>query len=118
MPIAFGGRKNEYNKEIHYTPEDLFIGSIASCFISTFTKISSNSNFNFRKIKIESEGILKKVNDINQFVKITQNIELTISNKNEINKAKKILEMVEKFCPLANSVKVNIQNNYKINSIE
>ncbi|MHA1339136.1 MAG: OsmC family protein [Promethearchaeota archaeon] len=118
VPVSYNGPKGDNNKEIYYTPEHLFLSGVSGCFINTFSVIANNSNLKFLKIVINTEGKLEKVNGITQMTEIKQNIELTVPNTEYEKKGKKILEMTERYCPLANSVKSKIQNTYKIHIVE
>ncbi|MHA1240238.1 MAG: OsmC family protein [Promethearchaeota archaeon] len=91
LPLAYDGPKGEDGLRKYYTPEHFFIAAVSGCFFTTFSVVSSNSNLKYKTLKISAEGY-------------------TETKK----KALKILELTEKACPLANSVKTKIENTYNI----
>ncbi|MHA1522447.1 MAG: OsmC family protein [Promethearchaeota archaeon] len=114
LPIGYDGPANESNKEIEYTPEDLYLGSLVGCFFTTFSVVSKNSNMEYVSMHIIGEGIMEVVDDVKMMSQLNQNITLTIPTGVSEKMALKVMEIAEKRCPLANSVKTKINNTYKI----
>ncbi|MHA1147395.1 MAG: OsmC family protein [Promethearchaeota archaeon] len=114
LPIAYEGPEGENGLEKEYTPEHYFISAIASCFFTTFSVVSSNSNLRYISLHIEASGIIGASRGIKMMEIIEQKITLTIPSKISEKKALKVLELTEKRCPLANSVKTKIENTYNI----
>jgi len=54
-PVAFGGLEGRW------TPEDLLLGSVASCFTTTFQAVAAYSKFEYTDLEVEVEGIVSKV---------------------------------------------------------
>ncbi|TFF89983.1 MAG: OsmC family peroxiredoxin [Promethearchaeota archaeon] len=113
LPIAYEGPE-EKNGEIVYTPEHYFVSAISGCFFTTFSVVCSNSNFNYNSLEITSSGYVGTSTGEKIMEKIEQDVTLSIPSSMNKRKAERILEMTEKRCPLAKSVKSNIINNYKI----
>jgi organic hydroperoxide reductase OsmC/OhrA len=118
LPIAYEGPAGENGLEKHYTPEHYFIIGVSTCFFTTFSVVSSNSKMKYEKIEIESSGLVGVSTGTKMMEKIEQKITLTIPKNVRKNKALRVLEITEKRCPLANSVKSEIENTYIVNQIE
>jgi organic hydroperoxide reductase OsmC/OhrA len=117
LPQVYGGLCDENKNHLTYTPEDMYITAITGCFFTTFSVVSQNSNLQYERINISATGLIDVVDDVKMVTKITQNIILTLPKgleKNE-SKAMKVLEITEKRCLMANSVKTIIKNIYTIN---
>ena len=117
LPPDYGGLMDENKNNLIYTPEDMYMAAVTGCFFTTFSVVSQNSNLQYESMTISSNGIIDVVDDVKMMAEITQNIVLTLPKGMERNegKAMKVLEIAEKRCPLANSVKTIIKNKYTIN---
>jgi organic hydroperoxide reductase OsmC/OhrA len=113
LPISYEGPEGEEGEKV-YTPEHYFISSISGCFFTTFSVVCSNSNFNYNSLKITARGFVGTSTGEKMMEKIEQDIKLTIPSSMNEKKAQRILEMTEKRCPLAKSVKSKIVNSYEI----
>ncbi|MHA1796521.1 MAG: OsmC family protein [Promethearchaeota archaeon] len=114
LPIGYNGPKNDEGLEIYHTPEDLYLGALSGCLFTTFSVVASNSNFRYDNLEIQTEGIMDVVDDVKMMTEIHQTITLTIPAGSNPKKAQRILEIAEKRCPLANSVKTKIINDYRV----
>ncbi len=114
LPLAYDGPKGEDGLRKHYTPEHFFIAAVSGCFFTTFSVVSSNSNLKYKTLKISAEGYIDTSTGIKIMEKIENKITLIIPSTETKKKALKVLELTEKVCPLANSVKTMIENRYNI----
>ena len=114
LPIAYDGPKGEDGLRKDYTPEHLFIAAVSGCFFTTFSVVSSNSNLKYKTLKINAKGYIDTSTGIKMMEKIENKITLIIPSTEKKTKALKVLELTEKACPLANSVKTKIDNTYNI----
>jgi organic hydroperoxide reductase OsmC/OhrA len=91
-----------------WTPEHLFVAAINSCLMSTFLLVADNSKFEF--ISFESNAIAKieKVNGKFTVSEIVLKPTLVIPSTQNEARAKRVLEMSEKACTIANSLKTKI----------
>lgn len=117
LPVGYNGPKNDNGTELYHTPEDLYLGALSGCFFTTFSVVAHNSNFDYKQMEIQTEGIMEEVNGVKMMSEIHQKIILTVKEGTNMQKAYKILEIAEKRCPLANSVKTKILNEYKVNHV-
>ena len=53
-PIAFGGMEGRW------TPEDLLLGAVASCFTTTFRALAEHSAFEYTDRQTEVDGIVTR----------------------------------------------------------
>ena len=56
--IAFSAPPEFKGQAGHWTPEHFFVAAVASCFVSTFSGMAFNSNFEFFSLELETEGIV------------------------------------------------------------
>ena len=97
-PIEFDGPGDAWS------PEDLFMASIANCFVLSFRAITKASRFDWLSIECRSEGVLDKVDRKVQFTEITNKVTLTIENADNIEKAERLLNKAEETCLISNSL--------------
>ncbi|WP_371804776.1 OsmC family protein [Candidatus Lokiarchaeum ossiferum] len=112
LPIAYNGPANSQNREMHYTPEDLYLGALAGCFFTTFSVVSKNSNFVYEALDIQATGIMEEVEGVKMMSQVSLTVTLSISPEISDKLAFKILQIAEQRCPLANSVKTKIETKF------
>ena len=97
-PAQFGGPGDEWS------PEDLFMASIVSCFILSFRAITRASKLPWLSIECDSEGVLDRVECLTQFTKVVTSVNLMIPTTEEsIEKAERLLHKAEQSCLVLNS---------------
>lgn len=114
LPVVYDGPKGEDGLRKYYTPEHFFIAAVSGCYFTTFSVVSSNSNLKYITLKINTEGYINSSTGIKIMEKIENKITLVIPSTEKKEKALKVLELTEKACPLANSVKTKVENTYTI----
>jgi len=114
LPLAYDGPKGEDGLRKYYTPEHFFLAAVSGCFFTTFSVVSSNSKLKYKTLKINAEGCMDTSTGIKIMEKIENKITLIIPSTEKKKKALKVLELTEKACPIANSVKTKIENTYII----
>jgi peroxiredoxin-like protein len=89
-----------------WTPEHLFVGSVNSCFMTTFLAIAENSKLDFVSFQANAKGKLERLEG-QGFVmsEITLHPKLVIKNARDAERASRILEKAEKHCLISNSIK-------------
>lgn len=91
-----------------WTPEHLFVAAVNSCLMSTFLLVADNSKFEFISFESNAIGKIEKIDGKFAVTEIVLKPTLIIpANQNEA-KAKRVLEMSEKACAIANSIKTKI----------
>jgi peroxiredoxin-like protein len=101
-PPEFGG------KEGFWTPEHLFLASVTTCYISTFSAISEINRFRFRGLRVSAEAALEKVPGGFRFAKVTIRPRLTIDDDQLEPQAALLLEKSKKACIVSRSVSAEV----------
>ncbi|MCC7030348.1 MAG: OsmC family protein [Chitinophagaceae bacterium] len=91
-----------------WTPEHLFVAAVNSCLMSTFLLVADNSKFQFISFVSNAVGTIEKVDGKFAVTEIVLAPTLTIPSSQNEAKAKRLLEMSEKACAIANSIKTKI----------
>jgi organic hydroperoxide reductase OsmC/OhrA len=91
-----------------WTPEHLFIAAVNSCLMSTFLLVADNSKFEFISFENNAVGKIEKVDGKFSVTEITLKPTLVIPPTQNEAKAKRMLEMSEKACAIANSIKTKV----------
>ena len=87
-----------------WSPEELFMASLANCVILSFRPIAKASHFDWLSIECESTGTLEKVGHKIQFTGIQTKAKLTIASAEQIEKAKRLLNKAEETCFISNTL--------------
>ena len=103
-----------------WSPEHFLVAAVESCLMTTFLAIAENSKLDFISFKSQATGKLDKVDGKFQMTEIILKPVLEISNENNVERAKRILEKSEKACLISNSIKSKIilEPEIKIASVE
>jgi organic hydroperoxide reductase OsmC/OhrA len=56
--ISFSAPPEFKGQAGHWTPEHFLVAAVASCYVSTFTGMALNSNFEFLSLELETVGTL------------------------------------------------------------
>lgn len=90
------------------TPEDLFVSSINSCFMSYFLSVAEKMRLRFLSYTSEAHGILKPNGIDYIFTDMTIDVYVSVRNEKEKKKAQRALSMAEKGCYVANSLTATV----------
>ena len=99
-PHQFGGLEGRW------TPEDLLLGAIASCFTTTFRALSEYSRFEYADLEVEVEGTIRKVESGYSFIGIAISPKLTIANEEGRELALRLLHKAEQLCLVSRALSV------------
>jgi peroxiredoxin-like protein len=102
-PLQFGGPGNEWS------PEDLFMASITSCFILSFRAIARASKLTWISLECDSEGLLERIEGKTCFTKVVTTAHLVIPATETIENAEQLLHKADKSCLVANSLTTEMQ---------
>lgn len=102
-PQEFGGPGK------FWSPETLFVATVADCLILTFKAVSKASKLEWQELACHAEGILDKQDKEMKFVKIILSPRLTIEKGGNHERAVKVLEKAEKTCLVTNSLNCEIE---------
>ena len=99
-PPQFGGRKG------HWSPETLFVGAVADCFILTFRAVAAASGFSWTSLECAADGVLERVAGVTKFTAIRLEARLVLPAGGDTERGRGLLEKAERGCLIANSLNV------------
>jgi peroxiredoxin-like protein len=91
-PPQFGGIEGRW------TPEDLFVSAVASCYTTTFHAIADRSKFDYNDLEVEAEGTVTKTGNGYSFSEIVLRPSLTIPSEDGRERAVTLLERAREVC--------------------
>src|ERR1700694_3075039 len=91
-PLQFGGLEGRW------TPEDLLMNALASCFTTTFHAIAGYSKFEYTDLEVEAEGTVSKADSGYRFSEIVIRPRLTIPNEEQRERAISLLHKAKELC--------------------
>ncbi len=103
-PPEFGGHEGIWS------PEHLFVTSLASCLMSTFLAIAGNSKLGFSGLESVAEGSVVRGQDGRYWIAgVTLRPRLTLENESDRERATRIMEKAGRACLISNSVRSAIR---------
>lgn len=87
------------------SPEDLFVASATSCFMTTFIAFTKKMRFEHKAFTCEGLGTLERVEKGFQFTKLLLKTTVTVESEDLKDKAERALELSAKYCLVSNSMK-------------
>src|SRR6266849_4608147 len=84
-PPEFGGLEGRW------TPEDLLLCAVASCYTTTFRALAEYSKFEYSDLGVQVEGTLRKVDSGYVFSEVVIRPNLTIPSEAERERALRLL---------------------------
>jgi peroxiredoxin-like protein len=91
-PPQFGGLEGRW------TPEDLLMTALASCFTTTFHAIAGYSKFEYTDLAVEAEGTVSKTDNGYCFSEIVIRPSLMIPNEEQRERAVGLLHKAKALC--------------------
>jgi len=102
--ISFSAPPEFQGEAGQWTPEYLFLTSVAGCFLSTFSGMAHFSKFAFLSLDVEVEGALNKEEQGWRFTEVTLHPRLKIALEKDRERASRLLEKAEKTCLIVRSI--------------
>lgn len=100
-PAEFGGLQGRW------TPEDLLLGAIASCYTTTFGALAEHSRFEYADLEVEVQGTVRKADCGYRFSEIVLCPSLTISSEEGRERALLLLQKAEALCLVSRALSIN-----------
>ena len=97
-PMEFDGPGDRWS------PEQLLMASISSCFVLSFAAIARASKLQWLAIECETSGELDKVDRKIQFTAVSTKAKLTIASLQDRDNAERLLNKAEHTCFVTNSL--------------
>jgi organic hydroperoxide reductase OsmC/OhrA len=92
----------------NWSPETLFVASIADCFVLSFRAIARASRLEWLEIDCAAAGTLERTSEGMRFTRIDLDVELKVPAGTDMARAERLLEKAEKTCLVSNSIKSEI----------
>ncbi|MDP5104730.1 MAG: OsmC family protein [Polaribacter sp.] len=99
-----------------WSPEHYFVAAINGCLMTTFLAVAENFKLNFVDFESDAEGKLEMVNRKFMMSEVVLKPTVTVSNEDDVELAKKVLEKSENACLISNSVisKIKLEITVKV----
>jgi peroxiredoxin-like protein len=97
-PAEFGGPGNRWS------PETLFVGAVADCFVLSLRAVAHASQLPWTEIACQAEGKLDRVERTTRFTEIRLQVELVVPTQTDLEKAERVLEKAKAACLISNSL--------------
>ncbi len=99
-PVSFGGIDGRW------TPEDLLLGAIASCFTTTFRAIADRAKFEYVDLQMEVGGTVVRNDTGYEFAGILVRANLTVASQENQQQGVKLLQIAKARCVIARAVAI------------
>ena len=97
-PVGFGGDPGRW------TPEELMLAALASCFTTTFQAISTYSKLSYADLEVTVDGEIEKTSSGFQFKSIGIKPRLTITDEELRPLAERVLHKSEALCLVSRAI--------------
>lgn len=101
-PLAFGGEGNDWS------PEHLFLGSVNSCYMTTYLSFAKRLGFEITHFDCQAIGQIELVEGKYKFTHINLYPKICIAEELLRSKAGVAMEKTQKYCLVGNSIDVPI----------
>jgi peroxiredoxin-like protein len=98
-PTAFGG------DGMDWSPEHLLLGSICSCFVTTYLTLARKYEFEVAAVESNVIGQIEFIEGAFRFTTINIFPKIFVAHEELLDKAKLALEKTPQYCIVANSIK-------------
>ena len=102
--IAFSAPPEFQGQAGHWTPEHFFLAAVASCFVTTFSGMASDSNFEFFSLEIETDGFLAQDQEGWRFQEVVLRPRLAIARAEDKKLGNRLLHKAKKNCLVGRSL--------------
>ncbi len=101
-PPEFSGHKG------YWSPEHLFVSSVATCIMTTFLAIAELSKLEFVSYSCKATGKLEKLDNKYAFTEIIIEPIITIKHEKDKERANRIIHKAEENCLISNSIRSEV----------
>jgi peroxiredoxin-like protein len=101
-PPEFGGPGGRW------TPEDLFLCAVSSCYTTTFRALADYSRLGYEDLEVETEGTLHQTDSGYAFREIVIRPKLTISGDQDQARALRLLQKAKTACLVSRALSVDL----------
>jgi len=97
-PVSFGGDPGRW------TPEELMLAAVASCFTTTFQAIATYSKLAYADLEVAVDGDIEKTSSGFQFKSISIQPRVTVAGEELRPLAEKVLRKSEALCLVSRAI--------------
>lgn len=98
-PSEFGGRDDTWN------PELALVAAVESCLLLTALSVAQRQKLALAGYASQATGRMEKTPEGLRFTGIDVAIRLKVGAAEDVEKAKKLVAIAEKYCPVSNALK-------------
>jgi len=99
----------------HYSPQELFVSSIAGCYVTTFGEFIERMNQSVEDFKVEGRGLVERHPDGGfHFTHIYITMHISVDNEGASSKIQRAVDLTKKYCMVSRSVSCNVHVVSKI----
>ena len=98
----------------NWSPESLFVASIADCFVLSFRAVARASKLEWLELDCRAEGTLDKAAEGMQFTRIDLRVHLRVPAGTDHSRAERLLEKSEKVCLISSSIKPPVHLDLRV----
>ena len=91
--------------EGYWSPETLLVSAVSDCLILTFRGVAKANKYDWTSIKVETEGILDRVDRVTYFTEFRIKATLQVPAGSDEEKGHRLLEKAKLGCLITNSFK-------------
>ena len=106
--LAFSAPPEFHGESGFWSPEDLLLAAVVSCFVATFGSIAEASKFPLTALDITADGLVEQSDGGLQFTAIQLKPVLTIKSESDRERGLRLLEKTERGCLIARSLKCKV----------
>jgi peroxiredoxin-like protein len=111
-PPEFGGEPGLW------TPEHLLLGSVVTCYVSTFRVIAEKSKLEVSALEVFVEGAIAKDQGGFRFTEIALRPVITVEREEDSERAFRVAEKAERACLISRSLSSKISLQCKVEVAE
>ncbi|HEV2732781.1 MAG TPA: OsmC family protein [Terriglobales bacterium] len=111
-PPEFGGLEGRW------TPEELLLSALASCYTTTFRVIAGYAKFSFADLEVAVEGVIQKLDSGYGFREVTIQPKLTILREDDRERALDLLNRAKQLCLVARALAIEQKFEPKVEAGE
>lgn len=91
-----------------WSPEHLFVASVATCIMTTFLAIAELSKLDFVSYESKAKGKLEKIDNKFMISEVIVEPIITVKLEKDLERAERIIHKAEANCLISNSIKSNV----------
>jgi organic hydroperoxide reductase OsmC/OhrA len=99
---------------IFHSPEDLFVASVAMCYMNGFVEFTKKMRVEFKSFVCDAVGTLEKVGRSFEVTKIDMKAKVVIGSEDIRKKIDRALELAATYCFIGNSMRSVISHETHI----